>query len=61
LVTRYATSQNFDKDDFILAVKKINFWQIYNCNDVDMALKLLSDSLTDIFDIMAPVRNIQIR
>ena len=74
LATRYATSlkrnvkyvtkrcyKNFNKVDFILAVKKINFWQIYNCNDVDLALKLLSDSLTDILDIMAPVRTIQIR
>ena len=74
LATRYATSlkrnvryvtkrcfKNFNKEDFISAVRQINFWQIYNCNDVEIALQMLSGSLTTILDEMAPIRTIQIR
>ena len=74
LATRYSTSikqkvryvtkrcfKNFKKEDFIKAVRRINFWDIYQCSDVNAALKLLSDSLSQILDIMAPIRTIQIR
>ena len=74
LATRYAASikrnvsyvtkrcfKNFNRDDFLKAVKKINFWGIYQCENVDTALKLLSDSLTEILDEMAPIKTIQIR
>ena len=74
LATRYATSvkrnlkyvtkrcfKNFNRDDFLKAVKKINFWGIYQCENVNTALKLLSDSLTVILDEMAPIKTIQVR
>ena len=61
---RYVTKRcykNFSKEEFIFAVKQINWWKIYDCDDVDMALKIFSDSLTNILDHMAPIRTIQIR
>ena len=74
LVTRYATSirrnvryvtkrcfKNFKKEEFISAVRNINFWEIYNCNEVEFALELLSKKITSILDEMAPIRTIQIR
>ena len=74
LATRYAKSikrnvryvtkrcyKNFNKNEFIAEVQKINFWRIYECENVDLALKFLSDSLTEILDQMAPIRTVQIR
>ena len=61
---RYVTKRcykNFNKSEFISAVQKINFWNIYKCDNVDQALKILNDSLTQILDIMAPIKTIQIR
>ena len=73
LATRYANSvkrnvryvtkrcyKNFIKSDFLLAIKQINFWRIYQCENVDLALKILSDSLSDILNEMAPIRTFQI-
>ena len=72
--TRYATSikrnvryvtkrcyKNFKKEDFIFAVKQISWWHLYACDDVEMALQMLTDNLTKILDEMAPIRTIQIR
>ena len=74
LATRYSTSikrkvryvtkrcfKNFKNEDFIKAVRSINLWEIYQCSDADTALELLSNSLTQILDMMAPIRTIQIR
>ena len=36
-------------------------WRIYNCEDVEIALKMLTEDLTAILDKMAPIRTIQIR
>jgi hypothetical protein len=61
---RYVTKRcykHFIKEDFIFAVKQINWWQIYECNDTELALQILTENLTNILDIMAPIRTIQIR
>ena len=42
-------------------MKLINWWQIYQCDDVDSALQLLTDNFTNILDQMAPIHTIQIR
>ena len=36
-------------------------WKIYECEDVDLAVKMLSEELTAILDRMAPIRTIQVR
>ena len=61
---RYVTKRcykHFVKEEFISEVKKISWWNIYQCEDVDLALKMLSDNLIAILDRMAPIRTIQIR
>ena len=61
---RYVTKQcfkNFDKMLFLSEVSKINFWKIYECENVDLALKILTEDLTYILDKLAPIRTIQIR
>jgi hypothetical protein len=36
-------------------------WKIYECEDVELSLKMLTEDLTLILDKMAPIRTIQIR
>ena len=52
--------KHFVKEEFISEVKKISWWKIYQCEDVDLALEMLSDDLTAILDQMATIRTIQI-
>ena len=60
---RYVTKRCFKhfKKEFISAVRKINWWCIYECEDVDKALEILNQNSTAILDQMAPIRTIQIR
>ena len=61
---RYITKRcykNFKKEDFIFAVRQISWWQLYACDDVEIALQMLTTNLTKILDEMAPIRTIQIR
>ena len=61
---RYVRKQsykNFDPFEFSLAVKGIQWMDLYMCQDVNMAVKLMSSKLTFILDTMAPMRTIQIR
>ena len=61
---RYITKRcykNFKKEEFISAVKLINWWEVYQCDDVDQALQIMTENLTKILDVMAPIRTIQMR
>ena len=61
---RYVTKRcykNFKNVEFISELKKISMWKIYECEDVDLAVKMLSEELTAILDRMAPIRTIQVR
>ena len=61
---RYVTKRcykHFNREQFISEVRKINWWQIYECEDVELVLQILTDNLTNILDQMAPIRTIQIR
>ena len=53
--------KDFDSDQFIAAVKKINWLELYLATDVNQAVQLLSDKITFILDTMAPLRTVQIR
>ena len=43
------------------AIRKISWWKIYSCEDVDLVVKMLSDEITQILDVMAPIKVIQVR
>ena len=61
---RYVTKRcykNFKKHEFISEVRKISMWPIYECEDVYIALKMLTNEVTTILDKMAPIKTIQIR
>ena len=53
--------KNFDVKEFLTAIRKISWWKIYSCEDVDLVVKMLSDEITQILDVMAPIKVIQVR
>ena len=53
--------KNFIPKDFVAAVKQLSWINLYMCEDVDNAVKLLSDKITFILDTMAPMKTVQIR
>ena len=58
---RKRSYKNFKSEDFISAVKQLSWLDLYLCEDVNVAVRLLSDKLTFILDTMAPMRTIQVR
>ena len=74
LTTRYANNirqsiryckkrsyKGFDEAKFLQEVEKISWWDVYSSSDVDLAVDIFTRKLTDILDIMAPVKKFQIR
>ena len=53
--------KNFDAQEFQIAIGKISWWKIYSCEDVNLAVKMLSEEITKILDVMAPIKVIQVR
>ena len=47
--------------EFLSELRKIKWWKIYSCEDVNLAVKMLSEELTTILDKMAPIRVFQVR
>ena len=60
-IVKKRSYKHFDPEQFRYAVKGINFWEIYSCNDVNEAVRLLSESMIKILDEMAPVKVFQKR
>ena len=53
--------RNFDEKIFLEEVDKISWWDVYSSGDVDIAVDIFTNKLTDILDRMAPVKKFQIR
>ena len=53
--------KNFDEKIFLEEVDKISWWEVYSCDDVDLAVDIFTKKLTDILDKMAPVKKFQIK
>ena len=51
----------FDSSEFVGLIQQVSWLDIYLCNEVDKAVQLLSEKITFILDIMAPLKTIQIR
>ena len=74
LATRYAKNirqnirycrkrsyKDFDEAKFLEEVDKISWWDVYSCTDVDLAVDIFTNKLTDILDRMAPIKKFQIK
>ena len=48
--------KNFDKENFLQEVENISWWEVYACDDVDLAVDIFTNKLTQILDRMAPVK-----
>jgi hypothetical protein len=53
--------KNFESSVFLSEVEKIKCWDIYQADNVDIAVQLFSDKLTEILDRLAPLKTIQTR
>ena len=53
--------KNFKPEEFREAVKQLSWIDLYCCDDVENAVKLLTSKLTFILDTMAPIKTIQMR
>ena len=51
----------FDISNFLHDLSKISWWDVYNCNDVDLAVGILTSKFIEILDHHAPMRTIQSR
>ena len=58
---RMRSYNHFDPGEFVAAVQQITWLDLYLCTEVNMAVQLLSDKITFILDVMAPMRTIQVR
>ena len=58
---RKRSYKTFDPYKFKEAVRLCNWMDLYLCEDVDTAVKILKDTVTSILDVMAPFKTIQIR
>ena len=53
--------KNFNEQEFRTAVKNIKWYEVYSCQDVDLAVDIFTGKLTEILDRMAPVKKFQVR
>ena len=53
--------KDFDPDAFVFAVQQVKWFELYLCNDVDQAVEFFSTKITDILDLMAPMKTFQVR
>ena len=53
--------KSFNEEEFKQKIRELSWYDLYICEDLDQAVKLLTDKLTLILDQLAPVRTIQIR
>ena len=58
---RKRSFKNFVSSDFISAVNQIRWLDVYLCSDPNSAVELLSNKITAILDIMAPMKTFQVR
>ena len=58
---RKRSYKNFDEQAFRAAVQNISWFDVYSCQDVDLAVEKFTTKLTEILDIMAPVKTYQVR
>ena len=53
--------KDFDPGKFIEAVQKITWLEVYLTEDVDIAVEIVTKKLTEILDMLAPVKTLQTR
>ena len=52
---------NFDLNLFKQSVSEISWWELYSCEDPDLAADIFTRKLNAILDVMAPIKKYQVR
>ena len=52
--------KNFDSELFCEMVKQLSWFELYMCEDVDIAVDILTQNLTSILDLLAPIKTFQV-
>ena len=60
-ITMKRSYKNFNPDLFLEEVRRISWWEVYSCEDVENATELFTNKLNNILNRMAPVKKIQVR
>ena len=58
---RKRSYQNFNPEKFKAEIQKISWLDVYLSDNVNQAVKLMSDKITTVLDSMAPMRTVQVR
>ena len=58
---RRRSYKDFNSEAFIAAIRQVSWLDVYLCEDVNIAVELLSSKITFILDTMAPLKTIQVR
>ena len=58
---RKRSYKEFDPQVFLSAVQTISWLDLYLCEDVEKAVEIFTKNITDILDIMAPMKTFQVR
>ena len=53
--------KNFKSEDFVAAVRIIKWFDVYMSNDVEVAIEIVTQRLTEVLDQMAPIKTFQSR
>ena len=60
-IIRKRSFKNFEALKFVEAVQNTSWWDVYASEDVEAAVTIVSRKLTAILDVMAPIKNVQVR
>ena len=58
---RKRSFKNFNPQEFISEIQKVSWLDVYLCDNVNQAVELMSNKITSILDIMAPIKTVQVR
>ena len=53
--------KEFDENEFKAEIRKVSWFSLYMCEDVNIAAELLANKINTVLDRMAPIRKIQTR
>ena len=60
-VVKKRSFKNFSPGEFLKALSKISWWDVYSCNDVNLALSRFNAKVSKVLDEFAPVKSFQVR
>ena len=53
--------KNFNANKFIEAIQHTSWWNVYESDDVEEAVKLVTEKIQMILDDLAPIKTFQVR